>query len=219
MVEVIVVRARDFEQINKFPIDRVEFCRGMKYGGLTPDFCEVEKAAKISKVDIHVMIRNNYDTFTYSDDDIALMVSQIKKFDKLNIKGYVIGCNDGTQINLEQLKTLRAATNKELTYHRAFDLLTDKKQRISELAPYINTILTSGDHAKAFDSIEQLESLCNDEITILAASGINLDNAYELYKRIGAIHLGSSLRTDQDFNNPLSEEALKKLFEIITWIF
>eukprot|EP00301_Raphidiophrys_heterophryoidea_P026842 c9351_g1_i1.p1 GENE.c9351_g1_i1~~c9351_g1_i1.p1 ORF type:complete len:120 (+),score=19.62 c9351_g1_i1:151-510(+) len=72
--------------------DRVELCQCLSVGGLTPSAGTVEQACKLSKVALHVLIRPREGNFIYSENEMLVMLTDIKHAVKAGASGVVIGC-------------------------------------------------------------------------------------------------------------------------------
>lgn len=66
-LEVIATSVEDVKAISQSQADRIEYCRSMVVGGLTPKIKVVKEALLIPHHQpINVMIRPNAKSFTYS---------------------------------------------------------------------------------------------------------------------------------------------------------
>jgi len=80
-----------------------------------------------------------------------------------------------------------AAGGLPVTFHRAFDLVTDPSQAIEELIDIgVQRILTSGGKSTVFDgadTIARLVDQARDRITIVAGGGVREGNVREVIER------------------------------------
>ena len=114
-------------------------------------------------------------------------------------------------------KVIEIAPDIDISFHRAFDLVSSQTEAYKTLCNYKNVkrILTSGGADKALDAADKLHDLVKlskelDGPEILIGSGVSPDNLKELHEAIGAneYHIGSGVRIDKDFSNGLSEEKM-----------
>jgi copper homeostasis protein len=205
MLEVIATSLLDVEKICQSRADRIELCGGMEHGGTTPCFNLVRDACAISTLPIRVMIRNDVDSFSYSDSEISIMCYQISSLAKYDIEGFVFGCNDGDKINVEHLKKLIcAASPKKVTYHRAFDEIKDRDHAIKNLEDAgVDTILTNFGYDVIDDkNIFEIAHYGSNRI-FLIGGGVNDKNIEIINKFFPNIHIGSSARVGGDFKGEI----------------
>ena len=180
----------------QFGANRVELCSALNVGGLTPSFGLIKQSAE-QGVEVHVMIRHIEGGFTYSKADILIMLQDIKMAKDAGARGVVFGClTQQNELDFESnIDLIEAAKNLglEVTFHRAFDFVKNPTEALTSLINFgVDRILTSGQHDKAINGIENIKTLvkqANGEIEIMAGSGVNSSNAVELAATgIDALH-------------------------------
>ena len=168
----------------KYGIQRIELCSALSVGGLTPSFGLIRQCTEISNVEVHVMIRHREGGFIYTKKDIDLMKMDIKTAKKAGAHGVVFGVlnekKEVSELN-DDLVILAKSLGLEVTFHRAFDVVTNYKKAIEKLIVYnFDRLLTSGLRETAelgLPVITYLQANYGSQIQIMAGSGINASNA------------------------------------------
>jgi copper homeostasis protein len=177
---------------------RVELCADMAQDGLTPNLQAIEMARHILGGDLEllVMIRPRGGDFCYQAHEVISMLSDIELAARAGADGVVFGCvNAQGQLDLPVFEPLlRAAKSKGLnvTFHRAFDLLTHPQQVLSQLINLgLKRVLTSGtpwtSGKGAEQGIEQLFSylqFAQGRIEVVVGGGVSLTNIAYLQARL-----------------------------------
>ena len=180
----------------KFGANRVELCTALKVGGLTPSFGLIKQCVQ-QGVEVHVMIRHVEGGFNYTKEDVLIMLQDIKMVKDAGGAGVVFGClTPQKELDFESnIDLIEAARNLDLevTFHRAFDFVTNPTEALTSLINFgVHRILTSGQHNKAINGIENIKEFvkqANGEIEIMAGSGVNSTNAIALSETgIDALH-------------------------------
>jgi copper homeostasis protein len=186
------------EQANAF---RIELCDNAHDGGTTPSYGFIKAARENLSIQLFPIIRPRGGDFLYSDEEFAIMCSDIKMCKDLGCDGIVFGIlkADGT-IDKERGSRLREmAYPLEVTFHRAFDRVNDPASALEDLIEMgCNRILTSGLQPAALQGAAVIAALiqqADDRITIMPGSGIRHDNLTELIKKTGAKEYHTSART------------------------
>ena len=195
--------------------NRIELCRSLEFGGLTPSYDNILLAKSLIKIPIFVLIRPRKGNFIYSDTEFKQIISDIKFCRKIGCNGVVIGSlnNDGSINQLQSTKMVNIARPMEVTFHRAFD---ESKDIENDLETIINCgyerLLTSGKKENIDDGIGDLQTiikLANNRIKIIAASGVTHRNIEKLYKiGINEFHLSGKIKNKDD-NIETSEELIR----------
>jgi len=167
---------------------RIELCAELSVGGLTPSHGLIEKVMAELNIPIHVLIRPRSGDFTYSENEIDVMLKDISFCKQMGCSGIVSGAltlnNDIDFQKTQQL--LMASQGMEFTFHRAFDWCRNPLQSIDSLIQLgVTRLLSSGQHSKAIDGIELLKKLKNisdKKIDIMPGGGINIDNVMKFKK-------------------------------------
>ncbi len=171
----------------KYGVKRIELCSALSVGGLTPSFGLIQQCVKKSNVQVHTMIRHKEGGFEYDINDIELMKTDISMAKKAGASGIVLGILDKNSevSNLNDgLVKFAKSLNLEITFHRAFDFVSDYNSAIKKIISFgFDRLLTSGLQSTAIeglDLITELQSNYGQSIQIMAGSGINETNALKI---------------------------------------
>lgn len=201
---------------NQYPFDRIELCQALEVGGLTPSPALFEFARNNTKKEIHVLIRPRMGNFSYSSSEKELILNEIQFFSDKNCSGIVIGAlNEKSQLDLPFLKQIRQQfPSLTLTFHRAFDDVTNKKEALQQLIDLgFKRILTAGSKANIEENIAELKELVHDankQIDIMIGGGINTLNCKKLVTEIHphAVHFSGTVAQKPTGNNRFDEILL-----------
>ena len=171
--------------------DRVELCDNIHEGGTTPGYGMIRQARK-TDLPLFVIIRPRGGDFVYTASEIDVMLDDIAICKQLGVDGVVFGLllPDGS-VDLENTaKLTEAARPMQVTFHRAFDMCSNAKVALQQLADLgIERILTSGQRNTAIAGKELLAELNRnlpEGIKLLIGSGVNAENLQELHHCIQA---------------------------------
>jgi copper homeostasis protein len=171
----------------KYGVQRIELCSALSVGGLTPSFGLIKQCTEKSTVEVHVMIRHKEGGFIYTKNDIEIMKRDIKVAKRAGAHGVVFGVlNEKKEVSSlnKELVILAKSLDLEVTFHRAFDVVTDYSKAIEQLISYdFDRLLTSGLQPTAeqgLSIITYLQANYGGQIQIMAGSGINASNAKKI---------------------------------------
>ncbi len=214
----------------KYGAKRIELCSALSVGGLTPSLGLAKQCVENSTIEVHAMIRHKEGGFNYSNEDIKIMKTDINAVKGVGCHGVVFGVlNENTTISnlnrelFEYSKTL----GLEVTFHRAFDFVSDYKIAIEQLIDIgFDRLLTSGLRPKAeqgLDVIEYLQSNYGNQIQIMAGSGINSKNALKMASSgINNLHFTAQKQSNISANLSMGEvmivdeEKIKNITNLFT---
>lgn len=172
--------------------DRIELCDNLLEGGTTPSYGTIKNAVSNISIPINVIIRPRGGNFIYSDEEIEIMLDDIKICKDLKVNGIVYGVlNNENKIDVEKLKIIMAAASDlKQTFHMAFDEIENKKEAIDLLVSLkVDSILTKGGKNSALENLQCLQKLvayAQDKIIIIPGGGVNKDNLVHVIKETGA---------------------------------
>jgi len=218
MLEIIATSLADAIAAESAGADRLELCSALSEGGLTPSLGLIEAVVQGVDIPVHVIVRPHSRTFQYDEEDVAVMLTDIRHIKKVGAAGIVIGALDeDNKVNTGVIsRLLMESGDMNVTFHRAFDEIDDQLEALEVIAtfPQIQRILTSGGQAPAPESAEQLKKLVdkskNTSIQILAGNGMNPETLSALVKATGLeeVHFGSAVRTNRSFMYPIDEAVI-----------
>lgn len=181
---------------------RIELCDNLAVGGTTPSFGVTKAAVELAanyETTIMTMIRPRGGDFFYTNQEIAIMLDDIRLTAKAGSQGVVFGAltadNKLDKFNLEKL--IAASNGMEIVFHMAFDELSDQDQleAIDWLSQAgVKRILTragvSGDSLeKRFAHYRRILEHAAGKIEILPGGGIDMDNRQTFIDQLGVIQL------------------------------
>nr|VZR97771.1 Copper homeostasis protein CutC [Mycoplasma feriruminatoris] len=207
-LEVIAKDLNDIRVINNSRADRIEFCKNLEVGGLTPSLDDIILANQITLKPLHVMIRNNTKDFFFDDYELIKQLEMISVIQKLpNIHGIVIGAlNSDYTINEDFLQRVnRVKGNLKITFNRAFDLVKDPISALHVLNKHkIDAVLTSGG-SNINTGLEMIKQLVDEklDIEILIGGGVDRNNIKQCLTVNNHIHLGRAIRTNSSWNSDI----------------
>lgn len=207
---------------------RIELCQELSVGGITPSYGLIKKVITDLSIPTLVLIRPRSGNFVYTDEEFAIMKSDIKQCKALGVHGIVSGVlKEDKSIDIERTKELIALTRPlPFTFHRAFDEVENPDEGLEQLIELgVERVLTSGQENSAENGISllaQLNKKANDRITILVGGGISSQNAAQ-FKAIGLkeIHASASVTINQDnsiFGYPQTVSDLTQIKAILNAI-
>lgn len=198
--EVCIDSLASAKAAEKGGAQRVELCDNLIEGGTTPSYGMVKSVCENTELEVMVMIRPRGGDFLYTEEEFAIMESDIEHFKQLPITGFVFGLlkEDG-QVDTENTERLLEISRPfEVAYHRAFDMAKDPFKTLETLIELgVDRVLTSGQQPNAFAGKELLQKLnekASDRITIMPGGGINENNIQELIEVTGVNEFHASAK-------------------------
>lgn len=162
--------------------DRLELCADLMVGGTSPTPALIREVLAAVNIPVNVLLRPRFGDFCYTDAEKRVQLGEIEDCRALGINGLVLGTlTEEGELDKDFLKEcVRAAGDKHLTLHRAFDVAKDPFKALEDAVELgFDTILTSGQQSSADKGAELLGRLvqkAGDRITILAGAGVGPDN-------------------------------------------
>ena len=184
--------------------NRIELCRQLAIGGLTPTHQLIKKVMPKLSIPIHVLIRPRKGNFCYSKEELNIMKNDIEFCKNIGCSGVVSGVLDSNlTINLIATQQLiETANGIDFTFHRAFDCVKDPLLALENLIDLkIKRVLSSGLKPSAIEGISllsEMNKIANQQIEIMPGSGINLDNVLQFKnKGFTSIHLSATQQPEK----------------------
>ncbi|MFM2224314.1 MAG: hypothetical protein RJA07_516 [Bacteroidota bacterium] len=181
--------------------DRIEFCKDLSNGGVTPFSYAIDAIKKRLSIPVHVLIRCRIGNFVFNNNEIQQMIDEIKYCSQHGIDGVVIGAlTPENKIDIDAIKLMIDAAGKmEYTFHKAFDETKNQTAALQQLIDLKFTrVLTSGGENTALEGIEQLSILnriAKNDITIMPGGNIRSNNIVQIARETGctAFHSAASV--------------------------
>jgi copper homeostasis protein len=215
-IELCVASIEALQIVKDLSIDRIELCQNLEQGGMTPSHGLIEMAL-LNEIETHVLIRPRAAGFTYSEDEIQLMLNDIKDCRELGVKGVVIGAlNINKTIDRDAMLRMKdVAKDLEITCHRAFDDSFDWKNSMDVLIEAgVNRILSSGLSSSVelgLPILTEMMKYAKSRIEIMVGGGVNLGNIQRILLDVqpDAIHFSGTSKIIIDENSYFSETLLQ----------
>lgn len=196
----MIIRELCLENFTKIPqalqasVERIELCDNLAVGGTTPSYGVIEEAAKYvaeSKTTLAVMIRPRGGNFVYNSYELKIIETDTLKAVEAGAQNIVFGAlTPDNEIDTDALETVSiAAQGLPITFHMAFDEVTDQEKAIDQLVEFgVDKILTHGgplDQPLNTDKLKSLIDYAKGKINIIIGGGVNAENFENLAQLTG----------------------------------
>lgn len=223
MIEIIAATLEDVKRIQESGAGRIELVSALSEGGLTPSYSLIKRAVQTVNIPVNVMIRPHSKSFIYTDEEIELMVEDIKIAKQLNASGVVFGVlNEHNEICISSLeKLLEACEGIDVTFHKAIDELVDRVKGIEILSAYsqVKNVLTSGGKGNIAKNIPVIKEMVekSKHINVIVGGGLNFENIKDVIEGTNApqYHFGTAVRNDKSVVGEIDTDRLRLLINII----
>ncbi|KAG5647745.1 hypothetical protein DXG03_008468 [Asterophora parasitica] len=182
VIEVCVDSVQSAITAKQAGADRLELCANLGLGGGTTPSLGLLKAVQRA-----AMVRPRTGDFLYSDEELEVILEDIRIFKESGVRGIVVGVLDKDgRVDVERMKQIvDEALPLEVCFHRAFDMTRDADEGLADIEGIggISRILTSGQGKSVPEALSTLESLFRTTrdlienepwgLSILPGSGIN----------------------------------------------
>lgn len=201
---------------------RIELCDNPGEGGTTPSYGFIKAARAKLQIDLFPIIRPRGGDFLYSDEEFAIMRSDIKLCKDLGCDGVVTGIlqADGSIDKKRTGQLVELAYPMGVTFHRAFDRTKNAAEALEDIiAIGCERILTSGLQPTAMEGAATIAALieqAGERIVIMPGSGVRADNIRELARLTGAREFHSSARIFNKSQMQYSNAAMKEELKAVT---
>lgn len=224
---MIVQNYVDAIKAEELGADRLELVSAIEEGGLTPSAGVTKSVLDHVSIPVQVMVRPHGYSHVYSEEEIKVLIEDIKYLHELGVKGIVIGAiNEDRTINTALLdKIIDLDLDLDITFHRAFDEVRSLEEAYRALVPYrdhVKRILTSGGEPSSEAGAQQLNKLVQlaKELQgpeILPGAGIHSENIEKIHAEVNAnqYHFGKGVRIDDSFVKTFDPEKMKKLHAVL----
>ncbi|MBB6734578.1 copper homeostasis protein CutC [Cohnella zeiphila] len=222
ILEVITTCMEDAIVAEASGADRLELITAFTEGGLTPGIGLVEQAAKTVNIPVFAMVRPHSRSFVYSRHDLLTMASEIRAIAASGAAGVVLGAlTPEGAIDERALDTLLPLTEGlQVTFHRAFDELSDQLAGLRTLSryPQITRVLTSAGPGAVMEHVEGMRELAEESSRlgrprILAGGGMKAEGIERFIAGAGVkeVHFGTDIRFGGEALAPIDPSALRAL--------
>lgn len=185
---------------------RLELCSSLDKGGLTPTpgLLKQIQAANSNRIPVFCMLRCRPSNFTYSDEEIKIMVDDAKILKLNGADGFVFGVlSEENNVDLRKCREiLKTCYPLPVTFHRAFDICRNPHLQVEVIIDLgFERLLTSGAKKTALEGCETIKKLIErvrNRIVIIPGCGINRDNVKEIMDVTGAREYHGSFKVEND---------------------
>lgn len=218
LLEVIVQTVADAREATRGGAHRLEVVRAIRDGGLTPSIDMVRAIAAETALPLRVMVRENAGYAT-TRAEIPILRQAIQELTRLNVDGVVLGFARDDRLTLGDLhEVLRDGPPVRVTFHRAFDSVSDRLAAIDQLAevPAVDRVLTDGGTGSVLERaarLRQLTERANGRLTILAGGGVDAAMLAALVstRSVSEVHVGRLARDGDDQDAPVSAARVRHI--------
>jgi copper homeostasis protein len=222
LLEVIVQTVGDARAATDGGADRLEVVRAIHDGGLTPPLSLVRAIAAETPLPLRVMVRENAG-YELAPGELPALRGAAAEFAEAGVDGLVIGFARSGEALLEDVeRVLESAPGVRVTFHRAFDALSDPLGTIPRLIEVgnIDHILTSGGDGSAEARAEKLSQYVRKAgpgVAIIAGGGVD-EESLSLFARTGCVrevHVGRAAREGNEPDGPVSAARVRGLKQLV----
>jgi copper homeostasis protein len=210
LIEVCCGSVDDAVEAAEGGADRIELNSSLFFGGLTPSLGSIVEAKKRLDIPVMVMIRPRGGGFCYTQAEMDVMLHDTRLALEYGADGIVFGIltEDGS-IDVDRCrKILELVEDREVVFHRAFDVTPDPFEALELLIELgVTRILTSGQKRTVAEGVELIKKLivhARNRIEILPGGGIQPFEVRGIIEQTGTkyIHLAAfQQRTDRSVQN------------------
>ena len=173
--------------------DRLELCSGLDLGGLTPGGGLLASVCAAVQIPVHVLLRTRGGDFLCSESEFETLLVETEAAREMGAAGIVVGIllPDG-RIDVSRMRILvQAAAPMPVTFHRAFDRVTNRESGLADLLQTgCNRLLASGLAGSAVEGAETLAWLqknLGERLIVMPGGGVTADNVRGIAKTTGAV--------------------------------
>ena len=210
----------------KHNFDRIELCQNLEQGGMTPSPGFIEYALACN-LETHVLIRPRPGGFRYSNDEIEIVLRDIRECKAIGAQGVVIGIlNEGGWVNMEAMEAvMRQADGMTVTFHRAFDDMVNYEKALDSLIECgVTRVLSSGlasNVDRGVPNLKEMVQYASGRIEIMPGGGVNASNIRKIQNEVqpDAIHFSAThkqvLSDDSRFSETVLQVSEEKLVRLL----
>jgi copper homeostasis protein len=227
LLEVIALNREDAIRAEAYGADRLELVSAIGEGGLTPSYGTIKTVVSSVSIPVMVMVRPHSYSFTYTKEEWQTIREDIKAVQDLGAAGIVFGAiTDKKTIDFDLLAmVLEEARGLSVTFHRAIDEANTWENYLAlrQSPNYVDRVLTSGGKVNVPAGIETIRAMVKESRQnpssplIMPGAGLSLANIAAVHEQLHAdeYHFGSAVRAEGQFPNPIEEEKIKRILEIV----
>ena len=174
---------------------RIELCRNLETGGLTPSNADIMEVANCLDIPVGVLIRPREGNFVYTQAEVEQMLASIKFCGITGaVSRVVIGAlNEDGSVNLptcRRLISLAREFRMMVTFHRAIDEPGDIFGRLEDVISLgVDCVLSSGGAPTAeegIDTLARMVDFAGKRTDIMPGCGVTPENAVRILEKTRA---------------------------------
>ncbi|MEM6712681.1 MAG: copper homeostasis protein CutC [Pseudomonadota bacterium] len=184
---------------------RIELCSALSEGGLTPSVGLMRAAAQLP-IPCRAMIRPRSGLFHFADNDLPIMIADVRVAKDAGLAGVVLGVQDEAGgLDVDTLARLvDAAGDLGKTLHRVIDVVPDPLQAIDQAIDLgFDRVLTSGAQPFAPEGVDLIAEMVRQaagRLSVMPGCGLEPDNVAEVVGKTGVteVHAACQVRAPGD---------------------
>ncbi len=186
LLEVCIGSFADALIADSCDADRVELNSALQLGGLTPSPATLQRTLRECSLQVIAMARPRAGGFCYDDDHWETLLSDSRWMIEQGVHGIAFGCLTAERtIDIARVKQMRElAGDRQLVFHRAFDLVEDWQTALEQLIDAgVDRVMTSGGAESVPQGLQQIRQAVEhsaDRIEVIPAGGITQGNLAEI---------------------------------------
>lgn len=207
LIEVCVDSLEGAQVAEQAGAHRLELNFALELDGLTPSPGLVKAVLDQVNIPVIAMVRPRSGDFCYRNDEWQTMVRSAAWLLDAGVAGLAFGAvtPDGA-VEPQRCREMRTlAAERELVFHKAFDVLADWPLSLKQLTDAgVDRVMTSGRADGCLEGLQALQNLQREtrgRLSILPAGGISAANVAEVVGAVGVeqIHGSFSAGNPRDY--------------------
>ena len=193
VIEACVTGVDEAIECVAFGAGRLELCRDLSVGGLTPDLEVARAVCRAVSIPVVTMVRSTAGPFRATAGEVDALARAIDDLARVGVAGIVLGfLDEGCRVDpaaLSDLCPVASERSLPVTFHRAFDETADFEAALESLVEVgVARVLTAGGRRSAWEGrhrLARLVALASDRITIVAGGAVRGEHVAALIEATG----------------------------------
>jgi copper homeostasis protein len=219
VLEVIVLTAADAVEAALGGADRLEVCRDLSTGGLTPDPETVARIRDAVDLPLRVMLRSNAG-FATTEAELAALCEQAAVLADAGADAFVFGfLTAGGDVDVASTSWLAAAGGRPWTFHRAFDHVEQPRAAFDAVRRLrgVDRVLSGGGRAGLPDGLIARSAWQRGGPRWIAGGGLTPEHVATLAAAgIGEFHVGTGARQSASWERRVRADLVAGYREAIS---
>ncbi len=226
-LEVIVTSVEEAIEAEMGGANRLELVRDLDLGGLTPSLEVVRLVLQAVRIPVRIMLRQSPNMRLEGAGDLHLLQNIAADASQAGVDGFVLGflreTSQGKTLDWSAIEAVLLATRRlPVTFHRAFDDVTDPLSALLELkrCSHFDRILTVGAGGSWPERKTQLlewQRLASPEIKLLVGAGLDARVFEDLAAtdELQEVHVGRAARCPQSVSGAVKRTSVELLASML----